>query len=113
MQYIYCNEVELDEQLALDLIPTVDEYVMKGLKGLCEKYLCKQLRKDNVIDILIVADRHEIDELKKACFKLILKNLGNIDDHEETMKLSKSLFFELLKFQTLGPQSNFFFEEGN
>ncbi len=100
LQYIYCNELELDEQSALDLIPTVDEYVMKGLKGLCEKYLCKQLRKDNVIDMLIVADRHEIDELKKACFKFILKNLGNIDENEEMNKLSKSLFIELLKFST-------------
>jgi len=111
LQYIYCNEVELDEKLALDLIPVVDEYVMKGLKGVCEKYLCKQLRKENVVDMLIVADRHEIDELKKACFKFILKNLGNIDENEEMMKLSKSLFFELLKFQTLGQQSNIFLKK--
>jgi len=98
LQYIYCNEIELDEELALDLIPVVDEYLMKGLKGLCEKYLCKQLRKDNVIDMLIVADRHEIEDLKKACFRFVLKNLGNIDENEELMKLSKPLFLELLKF---------------
>jgi len=90
------------------LIPIVDEYLLKGLKGLCEKYLCKQLRKENVVDMLIVADRHEIGELKKACFRFILKNLGNIDESEEMMKLSKPIFFELLKFQTLGPQCNFF-----
>ena len=98
MQYIYCNELELDEQLALDLIPIVDEYLMKGLKELCEKYLCKQLRKDNVVDLLIVADRHEIEELKKSCFRFILKNMSNIDENEEMMKLSKQLFLELLKF---------------
>ena len=110
LQYVYCNEVELDEQLALDLIPIIDEYLMKGLKGLCEKYLCKQLRKDNVVDMLIVADRHEIAELKKACFKYILKNLGSMDENEEIMKLSKSLFIELLKFNTPGLQQkgNFF-----
>jgi len=107
LQYIYCNEIELDEQLALDLIPVVDEYLMQGLKGLCEKYLCKQLRKDNVVDMLIVADRHEIEELKKACFRFILKNLGNIDENEEMMKLSKTLFIELLKFNTSsGSQSS-------
>ena len=77
---------------------------MKGLKGLCEKYLCKQLRKDNVVDMLIVADRHEIGELKKACFKYILKNLGSMDENEEMMKLSKTLFIELLKFNTPGLQ---------
>jgi len=104
LQYVYCNELELDEQLALDLIPVIDEYLMKGLKGICEKYLCKQLRKENVVDMLIVADRHEIVELKKACFKFILKNLGNIDENEEMMKLSKSLFIELLKFNTSGLQ---------
>jgi len=101
LQYIYCNEIELHEQLALDLIPVVDEYLMKGLKGLVEKYLCKQLRKDNAVDMLIVADRHEIEELKKACFRYILKNLGNIDENEEMMKLSKLLFIELLKFNTI------------
>jgi len=107
LQYVYCNEIELDEQLALDLIPIVDEYLMKGLKGLVEKYLCKQLRKDNAVDMLIVADRHEIEELKKACFRYILKNLGNIDENEEMMKLSKSLFIELLKFNTSsGSQSS-------
>ena len=77
---------------------------MKGLKGLVEKYLCKQLRKENVVDMLIVADRHEIEELKKACFKFILKNLSNIDENEEMMKLSKSLFIELLKFSTPNSQ---------
>jgi len=98
LQYIYCNEVELDEGLALDLIPVVDECLMKGLKELCEKYICKQLRKENVVDMLIVADRHEIVGLKEACFKFILKNLGNIDENEEMTKLSKSLSIELLKF---------------
>ncbi len=85
---------------------------MKGLKGICEKYLCKQLRKENVVDMLIIADRHEIEELKKACFRFILKNLGNIDENEEMMKLSKSLFIELLKFNTPGLQqkSKYFFE---
>jgi len=48
--------------------------------------------------MLIVADRHEIEELRKACFRFILKNLGNIDENEELMKLSKPLFLELLKF---------------
>ena len=103
MQYIYCNEVELEKQLALDLIPVVDEYLMKGLKGVYEKYLCKQLRKENAIDLLIVADRHEIIELKEACFRFILKNLGKIDDKEELKGLSNSLLVELL--------NNFFSEE--
>jgi len=98
LQYIYCNEIDLDEQLALDLIPVVDEYLMKGLKGICEKYLCEQLRKDNVVDMLIVADRHEIEELKKSCFTMIQKNMGNIDESGEFMKLSKTLILELLKF---------------
>ena len=104
LQYVYCNELELDEQLALDLIPVIDEYLMKGLKGICERYLCKQLRKENVVDMLIVADKHEIQDLKKACFKFILKNLASFDENEEIMKLSKSLFLELLKFNTPGLQ---------
>ncbi len=110
LQYIYCNEVELDVKLALELIPVVDEYLMKGLKNICEKYLEKQLEKDNVVDILIVADRHEIDELKKACFKEIL-NLDPVEKKQVFTKLSNPLFFEFLEFQTLETleqQSNFF-----
>jgi len=100
LQYIYCNEIKMNEQLALDLIPVVDEYLMDGLKGLCEKYLCRRLRKNNVVDILIVADRHEIEELKTACFIFIHRNLGNLDQNEDMMKLSKPLFAALLKFNT-------------
>jgi len=99
LQYIYCNELELDEQLALDLIPVVDEYLMKELKGICEKYLCKQLRKDNVVELLIVADRHELEDLKKACFKFIIKKMNKIDEDEEMKKFSKPLFNELLEFK--------------
>ncbi len=83
----------------MDLIPIVDEYLMKGLKGICESYLCKHLRKENAIDLLIAADLHEIGGLKEACFKFILKNLGNIDDRDELTKLSKPLLVELLKFK--------------
>jgi len=100
LQYIYCNELKLDEKLALDLVPVIDEYLMKDLKAFCGRYLCKQLRKENAVDLLLIAGTYEIDRLKKACFKFILKNLDNIYENEEMTKVSERLFIELLEFIT-------------
>ena len=106
LQYLYCDEIELDEELALDLLPVVDEYIIKGLKKLLEGYLCKKLTKDNVADILAVADQHEIEGLKEACSNFIVKNMDQIDKENELTKLPKSLLIELLSFSTSGSTSN-------
>ena len=106
LQYLYCNEIELDEELALELIPVVDEYIIKGLKNLLEGYLYKKLTKENVVDILAVADQHEIDGLKTACSHFIVKNMDQIDKEKELTKLPKSLLIELLSYSTSGSPSN-------
>jgi len=77
---------------------------MDNLKSLCETFLSKHLRNENVIDLLIIADKHDAQKLKNACVRFIIENMANIHETEEILKLSKPLFVELLKYSTLGPK---------
>jgi len=107
LQFIYCDEVELDEELALELILVADEYLMKDLTRSCGKYLSGQLRKANVVDTLIIAERHEMDELKNACFAWIIEHIHNIHiDNEDLMELPVPLFKELINFKHSVPKEH-------
>ena len=98
LEYIYCNEIVLDEKLAMELIPQADEYLLHSLTEICENFLMNRLRKDNVINLLNMADVYGVEKLKNACLKFMIKNLSQVENNEEMLKLPKYLYLDLLKY---------------
>jgi len=88
----------LDEKLATELIPQADEYLLHPLTEICENFLINSLRKDNVINLLNMADVYGIEKLKNTCLKFMIKNLSQIEGNEEMLKLPKHLYLDLLKY---------------
>lgn len=74
LQYIYTNEVLLDREMALELLPLADEYLLKELLDFCEEFLSKTLSEYNVVDILSLANMHQISKLIDLCTKFIAAN---------------------------------------
>ena len=107
MEYIYCNEISLNESLACELIPQTDEYLLDSLKSLCEDLLSKRVNEENVIKLLILADTYGTDELKNVCFGFIIKNYFQIEENEGLSRLPQRLCLEILRYNILNTKSNF------
>lgn len=96
MEYIYCNAVSFNEQLSLELLVLSDKYSLPNLRSLCESYLLKQLREDNVINIANIAEKCEAQKLKKTALKFIAQNSQAIFENQEVKGLSSSLIVQLV-----------------
>ncbi|XP_053593013.1 uncharacterized protein LOC103579705 [Microplitis demolitor] len=82
LNYFYTGETKasFDTELALQMIEVADIYQIMRLKNICEMTLLKNMSIDNIVDIIDVADDHNIEKLRK-----------------EAIKFMPELMFELMK----------------
>ena len=72
LQFIYTDILpsNLDENAA-SLLPLADKYDLPVLRGACEAALKKGLLKENVCQLLILADLFHCSSLKESCLRHI------------------------------------------
>ncbi len=97
MEYIYCDELKLDEDLALELLIVADKYLLGRLKTLCEKYLVHRITVENVIEVINISDLHGAHYLKESALDFMLGNRERIIETQDIAKMSKNLLIELYK----------------
>ena len=78
LRYMYTNEVENLESMALDIMAVAEKYSLRNLKRLCELQLCKTLSCDNVLNYLRVAEMYNAKDLKSRGVKFIVANSSKI-----------------------------------
>lgn len=74
---MYCRHIGFDYSLAIDLLGLGQKYSVEPLKELCEDFLVKGLTKENVSELINVAECFEATNLKKAIAKFNKKELNN------------------------------------
>ena len=97
MEHAYCNEVVLDESLASTIFSYAEEFSLRALRDLSEIFLVKRVKKQNVVPLLILADKYEAEKLKSVCLDFVIRNLSEVENNEEIEKLSPTLYLELIK----------------
>jgi len=79
LKFIYGGEVDNLEKNAVELLKAAGMFILEDLKILCEKYLVTNYMKlDNVIDVVVMAETHNADSLKKAAMEMIVANNEDI-----------------------------------
>jgi len=80
LKYLYCGEApEYCGEDTMDLIAAADKYGLDDLKKTSESLLCSQLDKENVIEAILLADRH-------GCPELFQQATGVLKMHAEDLK---------------------------
>jgi BTB/POZ domain len=102
LRYIYTGKAEGLEcsGVAEALLIAADKYQIKSLKHICETTLCSNLKSNNVINCLILADIHHASQLKEAAVAFIVKEKAVISEQNDWHKLSKNypeLFFRTIQ----------------
>ena len=76
MRFIYCEEVKLDTDLALKLLPLADKYILKDLSNKCLNVLAHSLTIDNIYSTLDFAREEDILSLKNWCMTFLKENMN-------------------------------------
>ena len=75
MEYLYTGSIlNLSQRVALDLLGLADSYILDSLKFLCENTLMQNVDNDNVLSILIEANKCQSADLKKYCISFLINN---------------------------------------
>ena len=98
LKVIYCAKLpeDLDENCHTYLA-IADLYQFNELKNVCFAVLERNLRRENVVDTLMLADHHQRDELKDDCLRLFHDWKDSMSHQQlEPLKSVPALMFECL-----------------
>lgn len=73
MRFIYTGNVEVSTDNAQDLLRAADQYLLEGLKRLCEYSIAQNLTQETVITIFDLAEAYHALSLRDTCVLFILK----------------------------------------
>ncbi|CAH2072881.1 unnamed protein product [Thlaspi arvense] len=74
MRFIYTGSVEMDKHLAQDLLVAADQYLLEGLKRLCEYTIAQDIRVDNIPFMYDLVDTFNASALRRACTLFVLEH---------------------------------------
>lgn len=76
MMYVYTGRVDLQPDLAWGLLQAADQYLLEGLKQLCESCIADSLSTASLAEVLGLSDTHGAPQLAKRCVLFVLQHIG-------------------------------------
>ncbi|KAJ8673609.1 hypothetical protein QAD02_004871 [Eretmocerus hayati] len=71
LRFIYARKVENLDKVACGLLAAADKYEIQGLKEICARKLEEIVGVGNVVEILVLADRHNVQQLKRRAMNFV------------------------------------------
>ncbi|KAJ9505742.1 hypothetical protein QJQ45_029262 [Haematococcus lacustris] len=78
MTYIYTGNVEVAPELAPELLQASDQYLLDGLKRLCEMCISQSLAIDNVAQVFEQSEDYHAPQLAKRCVLFLLEHYSEL-----------------------------------
>ena len=74
VKFIYTGKVDkIDENNAEDLLRASDQFLLGGMKKICEVFLMSKVNLDNAIEMLSLGHTYEAEGLKKKAMDMIVE----------------------------------------
>ena len=78
LRYLYTGQVDqLDEKLT-DIFPVADKYDVQPLREICIQHMAEKISVDNAVDILSLAGRYDVENIKLQAQKFITNNMAGV-----------------------------------
>ena len=74
IKYIYTDQVSITREKMVNLIAAGEKFELPGLLAKCLQSFRNQIDFDNAVDVLVFADKHGLEEFKKAAINKIIFN---------------------------------------
>lgn len=97
LEYIYTGEITMKVENESELLYIADKYEIAGLLELCFHKL-PEVELDMVVDILIMADRHKLEDFKKVAMQRIQMNKAKFRSDDNFVNKMKQIPHLLVEF---------------
>jgi len=102
LEFLYSDHVELDYDLALELLQQADKYSVADLKAACEVNVAESIRPENFVVLGNIAELVEAALLRQTVVEYIGKNMKKLKQRKDFEEISDSLLRDsIVKF--VGP----------
>mmetsp|Transcript_4496 Transcript_4496/g.9672 ORF Transcript_4496/g.9672 Transcript_4496/m.9672 type:complete len:723 (-) Transcript_4496:189-2357(-) len=81
MYYIYTGHVEVKPDIASELLQASDQYLLEGLKRLCEITIAQGLSIDTVLHTFTLSEAFTAPQLAKRCVLFALEHFEQFTEH--------------------------------
>ncbi|XP_031101251.1 ARM REPEAT PROTEIN INTERACTING WITH ABF2-like [Ipomoea triloba] len=78
MRYVYTGSVNVNLEIAQDLLRASDQYLLEGLKRLCEYAIAQDISVENVSLMFELSEAFNALSLRNACILFILENVDKL-----------------------------------
>ncbi|GFP92288.1 arm repeat protein interacting with abf2 [Phtheirospermum japonicum] len=78
MRYIYTGSVDVNLDIAQDLLMAADQYLLEGLKRLCEYAIAQDISVENVSLMFELSEAYNASSLRHACILFILEKYSQL-----------------------------------
>ncbi|KAH6826055.1 ARM repeat protein interacting with ABF2 [Perilla frutescens var. hirtella] len=78
MRYIYTGSVEVSSDIVQDVLRAADQYLLEGLKRLCEYTIAQDISVENVSLMYELSEAFNAMSLRHACILFILENYNKL-----------------------------------
>ncbi|KAK6164672.1 hypothetical protein DH2020_001536 [Rehmannia glutinosa] len=78
MRYIYTGSVDVNLDIAQDLLRAADQYLLEGLKRLCEYAIAQDISVENVSLMFELSEAYNALSLRHACVLFILEKFDKL-----------------------------------
>ncbi|XP_041989771.1 ARM REPEAT PROTEIN INTERACTING WITH ABF2-like isoform X2 [Salvia splendens] len=78
MRYIYTGSVDVNLEIAQDLLRAADQYLLEGLKRLCEYAIAQDISVENVSLMFELSEAFSASNLRDACILYILDKYSKL-----------------------------------
>ncbi|KAG2727486.1 hypothetical protein I3760_01G159600 [Carya illinoinensis] len=78
MRFIYTGSVEVTLDIAQDLLRAADQYLLEGLKRLCEYTIAQDISLDNVSNMYELSEAFHAMSLRHTCILFILEQFDKL-----------------------------------
>lgn len=91
MTYIYTGNVEVSSELASELLQASDQYLLEGLKRLCEMCIAQSLAVETLFHTFELSEAYSAPQLAKRCVLFALEHYNDV-----VQAFNPSDFFRLM-----------------
>lgn len=96
MEFLYSDDVKLNNELALELLEVADKYSVPDLRVKCEEYLSKNLDVNNYVMVARMADLVDSVTLRKAAIEYMAKSIKQLKCRPDFDEISDDYVREII-----------------
>ena len=91
LKYIYCDDLDLTGELALDLLTLSNKWLFKELEEECEDFLAETLTLENAVERAELANKLEGNRLTNAIIEFIIENLSELEKRGDLLEMPPAI----------------------